>query len=256
METKAVAVVTGASRGIGKACKRLLEDRGYQVVGTSRNPSGDLRKLDITDPESIRDFCSTLSRVDVLISNAGISQIGAVEDLEASSLRTVLDTNLTGAIELDSVISSIMRDQGYGRIIHVSSLAARFPVPYSSVYAASKAGLDAYTMAFSQEMRPFGIKVGNVFFDFVNTELAQHPSMPEESAYSQAVVRAKAKRDASLSAGRDPEAVARAIVRTACSKRLHVYTAIGMRTRILSVIAHILPSDIKAALLRRIFVSR
>jgi short-subunit dehydrogenase len=256
MEKQPVAVVTGASRGIGEACRRLLEDRGFQVIGTSRTPAGGLKKLDITDPASISEFCSSLNRVELLISNARISQIGAVEDLDAPALRTVLDTNLTGAIELDSCISSIMRKQGHGRIIHVSSLAARFPVPYSSVYAASKAGLDAYTMAFSQELKPFGIEVGNVFFDFVNTDLAQHPSIPAQSAYKQAVLRAKARRDASLSTGRTPESVARAIVAAACRKNLRVYTPIGMRTRMLSVIAHILPSGMKAALLRKIFVSR
>jgi short-subunit dehydrogenase len=242
MLNKPVAVVTGASRGIGAACLHLLRDRGFEVIGTSRTPTEELSELDLSNSRSIKKFCSTLTRVDLLISNAGISQIGAVEDVEHNDIMAVLRTNLTGAIELDSFIAQIMRKQGGGRIIHISSLAARLPVPYSSIYASSKAGLDAYSFAFANEVRSFGIEVCSIYFDFVRTTLPQHMNMPENSVYAERVKETKKRRDRFIASGMLPERVAGSIVAAALRKRrLPPELPIGSRTRLLTTLIRFLP---------------
>ncbi len=134
-----IAIVTGASKGIGLECARILVTQGYDVIGTSRNPDAiptdrrlsgvRYKTLDVSSRSSIEAFCEDISHTDLLINNAGLSQLGAVEDISYETVENLFQTNLFGAIYLDKHFAKSMRIHGSGRIIHVSSLAARTPFP-------------------------------------------------------------------------------------------------------------------------------
>ncbi len=253
-------IITGASRGIGRVTARQFAAAGYEVVGTSRNPQGldtagdppgltyDL--LDLCDPASIEAFCTRHPETDILIHNAGISQIGAAEDFADETIEELYQTNLFGIMRLNRFYIGKMRQRGSGKIIHVSSLAAFTPVPFSSVYASSKAGLVAYSSALRSELHQYGIWVTTVFFDFVKTTLPQLENIPEGSAYALQVRRAKRQRDRSIEEGMHADRVAQAIFRTAGRRKPPILLPIGGRTRFMYLVSRLLPPGIVERLIR------
>lgn len=262
-KVESIAVVTGASRGIGRHCASLLIDKGFTVIGTCRSVAGlahdqripgvQYEELDLSDRDSIAHFCQRLPRVDLLINNAGVSQIGAVEELTNDTIDYVVAVNLTGPIALDRHVICGMRKRGSGRIIHVSSIAARTPVPFSSLYAGTKAALDAYAASLANEVNQFGIGVTNVYFDFVNTGLLQCSDMPADSPYSRQVKRVKTQRDAAIAGGADAGKVAAKIIRTSLRRKAPLSVALGARSKLINLSVRLLSSRVTSYLTRKLF---
>ncbi len=253
-------IITGASKGIGLALAQICIDAGYKVTGTSRNihtisseniiPGVHYVNLDLLDLHSISSFCETVPEADILINNAGLSQIGAVEDLRSETVEDLFRINLFGTIQLDSFYARKMRITGRGKILHVSSLAAHTPVPFSSIYAATKAALDAYAFAFRSEMFQFGVFVSNVFFDFVNTSLPQINNDDVTEIYEEQLSASKTKRDKSISDGMSPEYVANQIFKIIGKKSPALYNPIGKRTRRMYFLRRFLPTRLVEYLIR------
>jgi NAD(P)-dependent dehydrogenase (short-subunit alcohol dehydrogenase family) len=145
---KKVVLVTGASSGLGKSIAQYLSAKGFKVYGTSRSFGKDIEgvtmlKMNVTKKEEIKAALSIIiqieQRIDVLINNAGIGMAAPLEDSETADFKNVIDTNLVGAYEVIKSVLPQMRKQGEGLIINVSSIAAKFGLPYRSAYCASKA---------------------------------------------------------------------------------------------------------------------
>src|SRR5438270_1619837 len=150
-----VALVTGASSGIGEAAARALVDAGFTVYGTSRRATpGETRggvmflPLDVTDDESVagavRAVLDRSGRIDVLVNNAGLGVAGAAEESSIEQGRALFDTNVFGSIRMTRAVLPQMREQGNGRIINVSSVLGLVPAPYMALYAASKHAIEGY----------------------------------------------------------------------------------------------------------------
>ena len=163
-------IITGASMGLGKVMASFLARKGYNVIGTSRNPdktkeSLDFKMLplDVTSDESVRNFIELVEnetdRIDVLVNNVGEMIIGAAEETTLAETSAVFETNFFGAIRLTKAIIPLMRRRRYGRIINLSSIGGIMPVPYMSSYSASKHALVALSESLMYELAPFGIKV-------------------------------------------------------------------------------------------------
>ena len=149
VETGRVALVTGASSGIGEAAAHELLAAGFTVYGTSRSAvAGEDRDgvvflpLDVTDDESvagaIREVLDRSGRIDVLVNNAGLGITGAAEESSIEQARALFDINLFGSIRMTRAVLPQMRAQGSGRIINVSSVVGLIPVPFMALYSASK----------------------------------------------------------------------------------------------------------------------
>ena len=169
---KKVAVVTGASSGIGRETVLSLINAGYQVHAGARrldamrdleSAGAYLHHLDLTRPESIDSFVTEViklcGRVDALINNAGYGAYGAVEDIPLSAAREQMEVNLFALAHLIKAVLPTMRKQRSGRIINVSSIGGKLWSPLGGWYHASKFAVEGLSDALRNELRPFGIDV-------------------------------------------------------------------------------------------------
>ncbi len=163
-----VVLVTGASSGIGAATALRLAHAGYRVYGTSRRGGPGqggitMLSMDVCDPGSVAAAVNAVmdacGRIDALVNNAGFGLAGSVEDTGIEDLHRQLDANLFGALRVCQAVLPIMRAQGSGRIVQISSLAARIGVPFQGAYSASKAALARLSEALAIEVAPFNIEV-------------------------------------------------------------------------------------------------
>jgi NAD(P)-dependent dehydrogenase (short-subunit alcohol dehydrogenase family) len=178
----AIAVVTGSSTGIGLATAATLARAGYTVYATMRNPKTggeELRAiverehlplriaaLDVGSDESVRNaFAKILAeagRIDVLVNNAGIPGMGAIEETPIAAFRATMETNYFGALRCIQAVLPGMRDRRSGCIVNVTSVAGRLSVAAQAGYSSSKFALEAASEALAQEVKAFGVRVAIV----------------------------------------------------------------------------------------------
>ncbi|RJP58619.1 MAG: SDR family NAD(P)-dependent oxidoreductase [Deltaproteobacteria bacterium] len=169
-----MALVTGASSGIGRETAIRLAGKGFKVIAAARRRDrlAELadqvqgitpRQVDLSDPEDVERFCRDISNlqepVSVLINNAGYSVRGALEDVSIEDVRRVFEVNLFAMIQVTQACLPGMRRLRGGTIINISSIAGKFTFPLGGVYASTKHAVEAVTDALRMEVRPFGIRV-------------------------------------------------------------------------------------------------
>lgn len=169
MENK-IALVTGASSGIGEAVALRLSLSGYKVYGTSRRggPAGtrsfEMLPLDVTSDDSVEAAVSEVmrrdGRIDLLVNNAGfgVAPAGA-EESSIEQARAIFDTNFFGVVRMTRAVVPHMRRQGSGRILNIGSVLGFLPMPYGALYAATKHALEGYSESLDHELRTRGIRV-------------------------------------------------------------------------------------------------
>ena len=164
---KPVALVTGASSGIGKSAAIALVDAGFEVVGTTRNTAGvapldgvTFVDLDITSDESVNatveQVTKRFGRLDVLVNNAGTGAAGAAEESSVAQDQRVFDINFFGLVRMTKAVLPHMRAAGNGRIINISSVLGLVPAPYMASYAATKHAIEGYSESVDHEVREHG----------------------------------------------------------------------------------------------------
>lgn len=186
-----IAVVTGASRGVGKELATYLAKLGYLVVLIAKN-NLLLRQVcqtiteaegkavffcvDISNAEQVQACISQIvqdyGRIDLLINNAAILKRGTTE-ITDENIDELLKINLNGAIYVAKYVANQMKKQGHGYIINISSLGGKIAQSFSGVYAASKFGLSGFSEALCKEMSTYGVKVTNICPSMIATEMAE-----------------------------------------------------------------------------------
>lgn len=177
--TRATCLVTGANRGIGHAISQELAHRGARVLAGVRDPDGlpdmdgDVTAiaLDATSRDSIESAAQQAGAVDVLINNAGVLQAGQLETEEVDHLYEVLQVNLAASIHLARLLLPGMLERGHGTIVNNASISGYAFFPGSSVYAASKAGLVAFSEGLRRELRGTGVNVLHLVTPAVDTRM-------------------------------------------------------------------------------------
>jgi NAD(P)-dependent dehydrogenase (short-subunit alcohol dehydrogenase family) len=165
-----VALVTGASSGIGEAAARALLAAGFTVYGTSRRAvAGEERwgvvflPLDVTDDQSVAgavgEVLARSGRIDVLVNNAGLGVAGAAEESSIEQARALFETNLFGSIRMTRAVLPQMREQAGGRIINISSVLGLMPAPFGALYASTKHAIEGYSESLDHEVREHGVRV-------------------------------------------------------------------------------------------------
>ncbi|WP_440555974.1 SDR family NAD(P)-dependent oxidoreductase [Streptomyces sp. SCPE 10] len=167
--------VTGSSRGLGRAVVEAALEAGDQVIATARKPAqlddlvarhGDRIRpiaLDVTDHENVlqavRQGAEAFGRLDVVVNNAGYANLAAVEDITFDDFRAQVDTNFFGVVLVTKAVLPILRQQGSGHIIQISSVGGRIGSVGLSAYQSAKWAVGGFSTVLSQEVAPLGIKV-------------------------------------------------------------------------------------------------
>jgi NAD(P)-dependent dehydrogenase (short-subunit alcohol dehydrogenase family) len=239
-------VVTGASRGIGFSTALQLARAGHHVIAAMRNPSASpelaalagkenlsiqIETMDVDSDQSVTDaFARILAAgpVDVLVNNAGIDRMGAVEELPLAEFRACMETNYFGLIRCSQAVIPSMRQRGSGAIINIASVSGKISVAPMAAYAASKFAVEAFSEALAQELRPFNIRVVIIQPGIIDTYMAHHIGEMEYSKVYPQARRISAMFEASLAAGAGtPELVAAKILEIADSETTQLRHPVG-----------------------------
>ncbi|HEV8297591.1 MAG TPA: SDR family NAD(P)-dependent oxidoreductase [Acidimicrobiales bacterium] len=221
----AVALVTGGSSGIGLATVRRLAAEGDTVFAASRNPTrAQLPEgvtpvvADVADPAAADALIDLVTgdagRIDVLVNNAGSGLLGPMEEMSDADAQRVFEVNLFGPMRLARAALPIMREQGGGRIINVTSMNDVLPAPFGGWYSASKAALASASTVLGTEVHRFGVFVTVVAPGLFRTEMSEalgNAEIPETSRYRSILLALREQNVTRVAAAPDPDAVAVAI---------------------------------------------
>src|SRR3954469_12077174 len=200
--TSKIAIVTGASSGIGEVTAERLAQAGYKVYGTSRReaPAGqrsfEMLRLDVTSDESVeaavREVIRLNGRIDLLVNNAGfgVAPAGA-EESSIEQARSIFDTNFFGLVRMTRAVVPHMRLQGGGRIINIGSVLGFLPMPYMALYSATKHAVAGYSESLDHELRTQGIRVSVVEPPYINTPFEANQMQPDAPLDMYRAIRAR-----------------------------------------------------------------
>jgi NAD(P)-dependent dehydrogenase (short-subunit alcohol dehydrogenase family) len=195
-----VALVTGASSGIGRETAKVLAEGGYKVFGSVRrlgSVTPDLGfeevRMDVTDAASVGDAVASVleqtGRIDLLVNNAGYGLMGALEETSIEEARQVFDVNVFGVMRVTNAVLPTMRGQNSGRIVNVGSLMGIVPAPFLGAYAATKHALEGYTETLDHEVRAFGVRAILIEPGFTKTKFETNGKYTALSLDAYAAVR-------------------------------------------------------------------
>ncbi|GAA3520424.1 SDR family oxidoreductase [Aquimarina addita] len=259
-----VVLITGGSSGIGKSIGLFLSKRGFIVYGTSRNPSRfvdfkdfTLLQLDVADKSSIQSAVACIEKkhgkLDVLINNAGAGITGPIEEIPEEEIIGNFTTNYFGPINVTKAVLPLMRSQGNGLIINITSIAGYMGLPYRGIYSASKAALELTTEAWRMELKAFNIEMTNVAPGDFATNIAAgryHAPIIENSPYETSYGNTLALMDAHVDAGKDPEEMAKVIYKIIHKKKPKVHYKVGEFMQKFSIVLkRVLPDTVYEKLL-------
>ncbi|MCK1395211.1 oxidoreductase [Bradyrhizobium sp. 1] len=252
---RGVALVTGASSGIGLATARALRRDGYRVFGTSRkqaaNTSDGVTMLvcDVTDDSSVQalvdDVVSRAGRIDLLVNNAGIGLLGGAEESSAAQAKALFDVNVFGVVRLTNAVLPVMRRQREGRIVNLSSVLGLIPAPYSALYASTKHALEGYSESLDHEVRTQGIRIVLVEPGGTRTSFEENLTRADRplAVYDAARADAEKVMREIVETGDAPEVVADMVVKAAnAATPRRRYTA-GKVARQVSLMRRFLPES-------------
>ncbi len=173
--TTRTALITGASRGIGKAIREAFEAGGIAVLAPSRT------EMELTDARSIAAYLEGLAdrQVDILVNNAGIAPLGGVAELTDEDIRSTLAINLEAPLKLMRFLVPRMADRGWGRVVNISTIWSEVSKSRRIIYGSSKAGLSTATRAIAVEVGKQGVLVNAVAPGYTDTGLTRKNNPPE-----------------------------------------------------------------------------
>jgi NADP-dependent 3-hydroxy acid dehydrogenase YdfG len=207
LKPKPIALITGATSGIGEATAYRLQDRGYTVFAAGRNPEAlntlrskglQARSLDVTDQAAVDRLIEEINGehggVDVLVNSAGYPLPRPLEQVELSELRHLFETNVVATLHLSQAVLPTMRAQGHGRIVTIGSTGGRFTSPGAGAYHTVKYAVEALSLSLGAEVAPFGVRV--VLIDptgvrtrFVSSQFETEHSYPDDDPYGDFKIR-------------------------------------------------------------------
>ena len=250
-----IAVVTGASSGIGRCTAKALRDMGCKVYDLSRRdiPLENVKhiKTDITKESevlsAVKDIIDTDGRIDILVNCAGFGISGAVEFTTTEEAKSQFEVNFFGAVTVTRAVLPYMREQKNGRIVNISSVAAVAHIPFQTYYSASKAAIESYTSCLDNEVKMYGVRATAVEPGDICTEFtdARQKSFDGDDVYCGRISKSVAGMEKDEAKGMSPEVAGRYIAKVALRKKVKPVCAIGTTYKILSVLCKTFPCSFR-----------
>jgi NAD(P)-dependent dehydrogenase (short-subunit alcohol dehydrogenase family) len=263
VKRKPIALVTGATSGIGEATAYRLRDRGYVVFAAGRNPEAlntlrsrglQARTLDVTDEAAaarlVEEIHTEQGGVDVLVNSAGYPLPCPLEQVALNDLRRLFETNVVATLHLSQAVLPGMRARGSGRIVTIGSTGGRFTSPGAGAYHVVKYGVEALSLSLGAEVAQFGVRVvlidpTGVRTPFVTSQFETVHSYPDDDPYGQFKRRyAETTRRLTKTPGTmvDADTVARAVIRVVQAKNPKPRYIVGASGKA-SVLARLVLTD-------------
>ena len=259
---KKVAVITGASSGIGLACGQILENE-YIIYNLSRSIKEETNffdyKVDVNDYIKVEEIAKEIfekhGRIDLLINNAGFGIAGAIENCAPEKIYSLVDTNLSAVMTLSSIFIPYLK-LTKGKIVNISSVGGLVPLPYQAVYSATKAGVEIFSRALSNELKDCGIKVcailpGDVKTNFTSSRIIEN-NLDNQIEKSKIENRIKKIEKDELS-GKGPESVAKVVCKVVKMKNPPLRKTVGISYKLVCFLTRILPTKFMNYILKKIY---
>lgn len=250
-----VVLLTGGSSGIGAAAASMLAARGIKVYAASRSGKAPEQEgivpvsMDVNDQEAIDKTVKSIyeaeGKLDAVVCNAGNGIAGAVEDTSVEEIRYQFETCFYGAVRVIDACLPIFRQQGFGKIITVTSVAGFIPIPFQAFYSSVKAALLMLTKALSLEVKPFGIQCCSILPGDTKTGFTsarKYTAKAESGAYAHVMKRSIAKMEKDEQNGMPPERIARAICKQLSARRMKATVTPRFDYRTIEILSKLLPT--------------
>jgi NAD(P)-dependent dehydrogenase (short-subunit alcohol dehydrogenase family) len=259
-----IALVTGASSGIGEATAQRLAAAGFQVYGTSRRGTSAngrsfaMLPLDVTNQESVdavvKEVLRRHGRIDLLVNNAGFGVApGGAEESSIEQARAIFETNFFGVVRMTRAVLPSMRERGTGRIINIGSVLGFLPMPYGALYAATKHAVEGYSESLDHELRTRGIRVSVVEPAYTKTAFDANFIEPDTQldAYRDARAGVNRRVREVMEAAESPAVVAEVVLKAASAARPKVRYTAGVLAGRLRLLRRFAPAALVDAGIRK-----
>lgn len=262
--SKKVVVITGGTSGIGLEAAKALVAQGCKVYELSRRGEGADGRIahiqaDVTDEgqvqAAVQEIADREGRIDVLINNAGFGISGAVEFTETADAQRQFDVNFFGMVRANHAVLPIMRRQGGGRIISMSSVAAPIAIPFQAYYSASKAAVRTYMLALASEVAPYGIETCAIMPGDIATGFtaARRKNPAGDDEYGGRISRSVAVMEHDEQTGITAAAAGAFVAKKALQKRVPVLCTLGGKYKLFVFLTRLLPNRLMVWLVGLIY---
>lgn len=257
-----VALVTGASSGIGQVTAQALVASGFRVFGTSRKPVESAQGItmlicDVTDEDSVRALVEAVvtqaGRIDLVVNNAGIGLLGGAEESSIAQVQRLFDVNVFGVARVVNAVLPVMRKQKSGRIINMSSILGLIPSPFNAFYASTKHAIEGYTESLDHEVRALGIRALLVEPGVTRTSFEENLTRADQPLPVYATERGRSERlmRTWVEAGDPPQVVADAVVKAATARKPKLRYSAGKQSHQVRSLRRFMPEGLVDGVLRK-----
>lgn len=260
---KQVVIITGVSSGIGYDLATFLNEKGYLVYGISRSsvniPGVTHMSGDITDEAKMQAIIKNIfekeGRIDILINNAGMGISGSIEGTKTEDVKNIFNVNFVGAFITIKATLPYLRQQNYGKIINVGSVASEFAIPFQAFYSSSKAALKSFGDALANEVAPYKIKVCTILPGDIKTNFTKNreKNIEELDAYKTRVLKSIAVMEKDEQKGMTVRYASKQIYKVIKKKRMPLQKTIGNEYKLLLFIKRFLPTKLVNNLVGKIY---
>lgn len=263
MVEKKIIVITGANSGIGLETGKYLLSKGYKVVGIDLNSTNDLFpiiKCDITDYENLglvfEEIESTYGPIYCLVNNAGIGISGAIEHTKINEVEKIFNINVVALINACKLIAPILRKNGGGRIINISSVAGEIPIPFQACYSATKSAVLNFSMALNLELKDFNIFVSSVLPGDTKTSFTASRlknQIMEDENYQDRIKKSIERMEKDETNGMEPVCVSKVIHKVLRKRKPPVAKTVGLSYKLIIFLSKILPKRVMLFIVKKLY---
>ena len=248
-----VAVISGATKGIGLACANMFSKEGYKVYCLSHNQPENYEyefiKCDVTNEEDVKNAFDIINKkelfVDVVLCNAGKGIGGPLENTQLDVAKNLFDVNFFGAFNLAKAFIPKFKQQKFGKILFMSSVGSIFPLPFQAFYSASKSALETMANAWRIELAPFNIQVGCILPGDTKTSFTQsRQNYVGDETYNQRDVKSLKRMEKDEINGMSPNKIANKVSKVISKKKVPARTIVGGKYKIFAFLNKILPQKL------------